>query len=144
MLQTSGGSCVSHQQQQPQQQHHYQSSSPPSSCSPTGGGGQVSPSQYHHHSSQQFQRVNVSTLFSRNPRTTNVSMYKFINSKGKQISPSDQRSHHDFFDNGFGESIRAARLVAMSNPNFYRKRLSAIDKIQEELREMKSREDELR
>lgn len=90
--------------------------------------------------SPQYSRVSVSHLWSKNRST--VSMHKFINSKGKQISHNDR--HHDFYENGFGDSIKAAKLVAMTNPNFNRKRLPAIDKIQEELKDMKSREDELR
>lgn len=71
-------------------------------------------------------------------------MHKFINSKGKQITKENGSLGSNGFlvDNELSEP-KLPRYVA-SNHHFYRKRLSAIDKIQEELREMKQREDELR
>lgn len=71
-------------------------------------------------------------------------MYKFISTKGKQMTKegSNLGSNAYFADSEYNEP-RLPRYVASSH-HFYRKRLSAIDKIQEELREMKQREDELR
>lgn len=52
-------------------------------------------------------------------------------------------SSHFLADTGELSEPKLPRYVT-HNSNFYRKRLSAIDKIQEELKEMKQREDELR
>ena len=76
-------------------------------------------------------------------------MYKFINSKGKQLNREQSTNSLNtctssyFLGNPEYKEPRLPRYVT-NNHHFYRKRLSAIDKIQEELREMKQREDELR
>ena len=77
-------------------------------------------------------------------------MHKFIRSKGKEITNSTQNLSTLFGSQGdFNaiDSLKPARMLNNSSNNqtqFYRKRLSAIDKIQEELKEMKAREEELK
>lgn len=75
-----------------------------------------------------------------------ISMHRFINSKGKQMTRDGglvgAHFHGDSIVGEYNEP-RLPRFIT-NNHNFYRKRLSAIDKIQEELQEMKKREDELR
>lgn len=75
-----------------------------------------------------------------NKSRLNISMHKFISSKGKQMTKETNSPGTNYYTDS---EPRLPRYVANSQ-NFFRKRLSAIDKIQEELREMKQREDELR
>ncbi|KAH9521165.1 hypothetical protein DERF_004836 [Dermatophagoides farinae] len=110
-------------------------------------------------------RVNIPIVFNKN--RGHISMYRFINTKGKKMNKENgimnghnnngymrNNVHHHYFDNsndydGLVATARppsstAAAKYVISNHHFYKKRISAIDKIQEELREMKLREDELR
>ncbi|UXI17904.1 hypothetical protein NH340_JMT03847 [Sarcoptes scabiei] len=123
--------------------------------------------------------IKIPMLFTNQRNKQTISMYKFINSKGKQhtretngIGNGYHNHHHHNHDhvtsngtirgrknfqnnlvndsvaNGVGYVdddyvLKPPRYVT-SNHNFYKKRISAIDKIQEELKEMKLREDELR
>lgn len=82
---------------------------------------------------------------------TNVSMFKFINSKGRQVTnQSDDKlrafggSQSSLLTMGDCYDVLRPPRYEPSNHQFFKKRVSAIDKIQEELREMKYREDELR
>ncbi|KAJ6224878.1 hypothetical protein RDWZM_003423 [Blomia tropicalis] len=79
-------------------------------------------------------------------KSPTISMHRFINSKGKQMTRDGglvgAHFHGDSIVGEYNEP-RLPRFIT-NNHNFYRKRLSAIDKIQEELQEMKKREDELR
>ncbi|KAH9388766.1 hypothetical protein TYRP_008111 [Tyrophagus putrescentiae] len=99
-------------------------------------------------SSSQISRVSIPQMFNKQSRPA-ISMYKFISSKGKQMIKESNGvsaslgSSHFLADTGELSEPKLPRYVA-TNHNFYRKRLSAIDKIQEELKEMKQREDELR
>nr|XP_027196641.1 uncharacterized protein DDB_G0267764-like isoform X2 [Dermatophagoides pteronyssinus] len=110
-------------------------------------------------------RVNIPIVFNKN--RGQISMYRFINTKGKKMNKNQNgggggfnrnnfnHHHQHYFDdsNDYDGGITrpsskattaAAIKYVINNHNFYKKRISAIDKIQEELREMKLREDELK
>lgn len=101
--------------------------------SPGGGGGNLVPSA----NSVPINRIQVPLLF--NKTRPQVSMYKFIKSRGKQVT-----SDNSLTGNYYIECDTKYRPPKFVTADFYRKRLSAFDKIQEELRENKQREDELR
>lgn len=73
-----------------------------------------------------------------------ISMHKFISSKGKSLSSSGPISSFSSSFAGSDDYSGDLRPPIMLKGGFRRGSVSAESKIQEELKEMKAREDELR